>query len=423
MRRIEQRLFLLFVALLPLFQPFYIRLRGSGPIVVLADVVFAVTTLAWLIALLRGTASLRFNGFHIAAGAYFSALCLSAFFSVDPAVSVVRLVGAAYLIGIAILAISLVRTWEEFSHVLQIWVASTAVVSLVGIAGLLLYFAGFRNSGQNFALSGFGSLPAGEYPRIRATFANANLLCSYLAISLILLPFMSRVDRARRAWYGVVGAGAWITALWSLSPGVGGLFLSRGIWEWKQRRDEGPSRRLIAGAALSAGLAAAVVFFAAALVDPARAGDASLTLSAIEPSPRIEMWKRSFQTFAEHPIVGQGIGTGTATFNYVAASGERQALTDAHNVWLSVAMQSGMLGLAAFIAVVAYAWWRSSPWAGDNHRVSGLKLALRCALVGALFYQGLTGSFEEARHIWLVIGLMVCAGANESIQRQAEAAG
>ncbi|MGE0702870.1 MAG: hypothetical protein AB7P22_02930, partial [Vicinamibacterales bacterium] len=203
MRRIEQRLFLLFVALLPVFQPLYIRLRGSGPIVIMADVVFAVTTLAWIVALLRGTASLRFNGFHVAAGAYFAALCLSALFSIDPATSVVKLAGAAYLIGIAVLAISLVRTWEEFSHVLQIWIASTAVVALAGIAGILLYVAGFRSPDQNFALSGFGCLPPGDYPRIRATFVNPNLLCSYLGIGLMLLPFLRSVDRARRAWHAV----------------------------------------------------------------------------------------------------------------------------------------------------------------------------------------------------------------------------
>ncbi|MGE3513024.1 MAG: O-antigen ligase family protein, partial [Vicinamibacterales bacterium] len=233
--------------------------------------------------------------------------------------------------------------------------------------------------------------------------------------------FMRSVDRARRAWHAVVSAGAWTTALLSLSPGIGGLLLSRGIWEWRRRSKDSP-RRVVAGVALAAGIAAAVVFFAAALVDPARADDGRLTLSAIQPSPRMEMWRRSFHAFTGHPIVGQGIGTGAETFNYIAASGEPQALTDAHNVWLSVAMQSGVLGLAAFIALIACAWRRSSPWVGDNHRVAGLKLALRCALGATLFFQGLTGSFEEARHIWLVIGLMVCAGANESIQRQTEAA-
>jgi len=420
-RRIEQRLFLLFVALLPVFQPLYVRLFGSGPIVIVADVVFVVTTLIWIVALFRRTASLRFNGFHVAAGAYFVALCLSALFSIDRTASLVKLVGAAYLIGIAVLAISLVRTWEELSHVLHMWIASTAVVALVGIAGLLLFIAGFRSPDQNFALSGFGSLPAGLYPRIRATFANANLLCSYLAIGVMLLAFMLSIDRARRAWYLVVSAGAWMVAMLSLSPGIGGLFLSLGIWEWRRRGDDA-SRRAFAGAALGTGIVAGVALFAAALVDPSRLDDGGLALSAIGPSPRVEMWRRSFQVFLEHPIVGQGIGTGADTFNYLAASGQPQALTDAYNVWLSVAMQSGVLGVSAFIGLVAYAWRRSAPWGGDNHRISGLKLALRCALVSSLFYQGLTGSFEEARHIWLVFGLMVCAGAHESVHRRTEAA-
>jgi O-antigen ligase len=121
------------------------------------------------------------------------------------------------------------------------------------------------------------------------------------------------------------------------------------------------------------------------------------------------MWERSIESIVERPMFGKGVGTGAEPLPYQAASGEQQVLTDAHNVWLSVALQAGVLGLAAFVALVAYVWRRARPLPGDGSQSSVLKLSLRCALVAALFYQGLTGSFEETRHLWVLMGLMVAA--------------
>jgi carbon starvation protein CstA len=36
-----------------------------------------------------------------------------------------------------------------------------------------------------------------------------------------------------------------------------------------------------------------------------------------------------------------------------------------------------------------------------------IHLALSCALIGAFLYQGLSGSFEDARHLWILFGLLV----------------
>jgi hypothetical protein len=39
-------------------------------------------------------------------------------------------------------------------------------------------------------------------------------------------------------------------------------------------------------------------------------------------------------------------------------------------------------------------------------RENGVLLGLSVAFVGTLLYQGLTGSFEDARHLWILIGLI-----------------
>jgi hypothetical protein len=40
---------------------------------------------------------------------------------------------------------------------------------------------------------------------------------------------------------------------------------------------------------------------------------------------------------------------------------------------------------------------------------NALRLALGIAFLGAFAYQGLGGSFEDARHLWLLLGLFLAA--------------
>jgi O-antigen ligase len=292
------------------------------------------------------------------------------------------------------------------------WMASTAVVALVGVSSLVLFYAGVRSQSVNFALERFGSLPPGNYPRLRATFSNANMMCSYMGIGLMFLPLVKALGWIRTAWYGAVSAAAWLTALLSLSPGIGGLFLARGLWEW-QRRGDDPRRRLAAAAALTVGIGVAVAFFLAILVEPSPRGDGSgMTVMGrhVEASPRLRLWRKSFQQIAEHPVIGAGVGTSLEPLEYATASGQVQRLTDPHNVWLSVSVQSGLVGLASFVMLVAYVWWCARPLPSDASRTGLTKLALRGAFVSVLLYQGLSGSFEDARHVWVLMGLMVCVG-------------
>jgi O-antigen ligase len=77
-------------------------------------------------------------------------------------------------------------------------------------------------------------------------------------------------------------------------------------------------------------------------------------------------------------------------------------LTDAHNVWLSVAAQEGIVGLLAFVSVVLFllkggGWFKSD---------ASIHAGLTIAFIGAFLYQRLSGSFEDARHIWVLMGML-----------------
>jgi O-antigen ligase len=91
-----------------------------------------------------------------------------------------------------------------------------------------------------------------------------------------------------------------------------------------------------------------------------------------------------------------------------------QLLTDAHNFVLNVAAQAGLVGIIPLIliciAVVRY------PLA--SIRSSGitapLNVALWIAFISAFLVQGLVGSFEDARHLWVLIGLIVAVQTVEA---------
>jgi O-antigen ligase len=83
-------------------------------------------------------------------------------------------------------------------------------------------------------------------------------------------------------------------------------------------------------------------------------------------------------------------------------------LTDAHNSFLSVAAQNGIIGLAAFLFLVGLLlrrWIRELRTTSFTSILALVGLAFLCSFV----YQGLTGSYEDARHLWVLIGIFVAA--------------
>jgi hypothetical protein len=84
-------------------------------------------------------------------------------------------------------------------------------------------------------------------------------------------------------------------------------------------------------------------------------------------------------------------------------------------VLLNVAAQGGIVSLAAFLAMALFVLRKSLRSGPALEQTAVVKTGLGIALAVALFYHGLTGSFEDARHLWVLMGLVVAA--DESIAR------
>jgi O-antigen ligase len=283
-------------------------------------------------------------------------------------------------------------------RVVRVWLLATAVSVAACAAGVVLFYAGLRDAAQNPVLSHLGSLPPGAYPRLRGLFDNANMFCTYLVASVVLVVVAAALGWIRARSAAALAVGVMVAALCTISPGLGGMALVVGalVRLWTR----GTLRAWVGRVALAVGglLAAVATLLTAVSLAPPYWPPA--------PSPRWLTWKATLATIARHPLLGTGVGTDACQVAHRVPDGTEQWLTDAHNAWLSVAAQEGLIGLCAFTALVV--WLLRRPWPltrrGDPVRVahSGLWLAF----VGGFVYQTLSGSFEDTRHVWVLMGLV-----------------
>ena len=405
--KICQWLFLLLIVSLPLVRPFNTVLFGL--LVPFTDFIFLAAFAFWALALIRGVTEFRRDKLHLFLGLYGLAFLISTIFSTEPQRSFFKLLGEIYLFGLAVLAFNLAREVSFYKKIALAWLAGTAFTILASAAGFALFYIGFKTKTDNYFLSHFGSLPAGNYPRLHALFANANMMTNYLNVSLMFAVLADQAGWLKRIWARLLQAGIWLAAVFTFSAGLGGMFLSLGFWLWAIFR--GQEKPLFSKTALAAGVILAAAVFGSTLVSPDTGNTAQefavpLTDKKIEASVRVLVWENAFEKFREFPLTGRGTGTNTAMLQYRTLSGDNQILLDAHNVWLNVAGQSGLIGLIAFGALVGFLFSRCRFKLKESSPSNLIWLALSCAFVGAFLYQGLSGSFEDARHLWVLFGLL-----------------
>jgi hypothetical protein len=82
-------------------------------------------------------------------------------------------------------------------------------------------------------------------------------------------------------------------------------------------------------------------------------------------------------------------------------------------MFLSIAVQCGLIGLLALLALLLHLSGRTGPLRLPASPAGTLRLGLGLALLVGLVFQGLTGSFEDARHLWATLGLFLAASRIE----------
>ncbi len=406
-------LMLLYVALLPIVRPLDTRILGIH--IFATDLIFFGAFLFWLVSLVKRRPGIEFRFLGFVA-VFFLSLTISAIFSTEPQKSFLKLSGVFYLIAVSIVVADLIQDLGLLKQLAYAWTAGAIINILGAIAGLTGFFLGYTSMATNFFLFHWGSLPPGNYPRVMGFFENPNMMANYTNVAIMIILGASRVSWMSKRVGLLLAALLFASTILAVSPGLGGMILSIGLWTYffvltGYRR----TSRVV----LVAAVFLAVLAFASTAISPVvRYPDKTITIpiieKSIEPSVRFLAWQNSMERGLEYPILGRGTGTDAAHLRYDALSGQRQMVRDAHQSWLNVFGQAGIVGLIAFAALCwhLFSICRFRPVDGSDRSV--MLVSCSCAFVGAFLFQNLSGSFEDARQLWVLIGMLVgLAGSGE----------
>lgn len=375
---------------------------NAGP----TDFLFPLVALLWFAAWVSGQAPLRWNRAYWLLAAYLAAMALSGL--QDPGVAAPKLATQAYLLALPVLADQLLRTGEDLRRAVLAWLGGAAVVGIVAMVSLGLFAWHPAHPLLDLVRYRFGTLPPGSYPRLSLTFLNANMLCNYLTVSLCLLLAARHLRWLSRPAFLLLLAGTLIAAFFTFSPGLAGVVLAAGLWgwlTWRERHRGWARRSLLAG--LGAALASLPAMALTPILHPTAPYLIELPGLTLAPAGRLMTWTEAVRNFLADPLIGRGIGQDAVLVRYQDPEGNLQRLTDAHNSFLNIAVQCGVVGLAALVAIVVYAARATGPLRSENG--DALRLALGLAFLNGFAVQGLGGSFEDARHLWVLFGLLLAA--------------
>jgi O-antigen ligase len=135
---------------------------------------------------------------------------------------------------------------------------------------------------------------------------------------------------------------------------------------------------------------------------------------------RIAHWVAGLRMFAAHPILGVGAGNYSAAYSRFACADWPTPLGHAHNYYINTAAELGVIGLAAFLALVGCALalgWRAShrgSSVGDGRKAAvsfgpaprALAIGLLAVLVAVSIHNLTDDLFVHAMELQMAI----CAG-------------
>jgi O-antigen ligase len=157
-------------------------------------------------------------------------------------------------------------------------------------------------------------------------------------------------------------------------------------------------------------LAAAVALAGAWQPDLAQRARSMLVLEMNRD--RLLLWQASWQMFEDHPWWGVGFGAFSQVFPAYRLPGDPNVLPPfAHNLPLSMAVETGVLGLLTFAALAVAAMWIGiARRLRDPAEERTARIGAIAAFVGLMAHQMVDGtlqSFHIAVGFWFLVAVMV----------------
>jgi len=135
-----------------------------------------------------------------------------------------------------------------------------------------------------------------------------------------------------------------------------------------------------------------------------------VTLSDVGTADRVVMWQAAVNMIKDRPVLGHGVNTFMANYLAYWVGGERQPRY-AHNCYLQVAAETGIVGLAAFLWllwVLHRTLWSSIR--GDSAEARTLLVGVWAALAAFAAQSAMDTHFyalRQAALFWMLAGLAV----------------
>lgn len=130
---------------------------------------------------------------------------------------------------------------------------------------------------------------------------------------------------------------------------------------------------------------------------------------------REAVWRDATDLFMNHPWIGAGAGA-------ISRYGAGREQIYAHNIFLEVAAEQGLVGLIALVVFLALPFQRLLRAILAANAVRGdlpLLLAIFAMLVYMLSASLVSGDLNDAREVWMLIGVVVALTAPQATHRVA----
>lgn len=125
-------------------------------------------------------------------------------------------------------------------------------------------------------------------------------------------------------------------------------------------------------------------------------------------SERLLMWQSAWQMFKDHPIFGIGYGQYGEAYQtqYISPLAKETNLRHAHNNFIQILAECGLVGFSAFILMITYfSYFALKGWAVEKNIAYLLYL---CVLWGVIFHGFTEYNFETSvtsKIYWFALGL------------------
>ena len=351
------------------------------------------------------------GAFHMAAFlmmAFSAWVAFGALWGLHPTYAITKgLAFAALSMG----ALAIVWCGAGWGRAADAWLLGTTICLVVTWFGVLLG----PEALQSRVLYGGGSIQGLPMPRVSGPFPHPNMFGDYLVVSGAIL--WTRWRALGDVWGRGVLAAAWLlagTLLVTVSSawlGAGVLLTAIGLHTMRQRdkrlaiqwKRPGPVILVVTGVTL-------FTMTLTGLLLPMGVDVAGLSIrgSGIRPA----IWASALEAFKEAPIGGVGATPFLAVVADPLGAASATAVWDAHNIYLSILGQFGLVGAALFAgAGVVLTWTLFREGVTRRHAV------LLVALLAAGIH-GVAIANEEFRHLWALLGLVGLAGVPRWAQGQ-----